>query len=104
MRPKIVLIRRIAPGTPIATIVTTLVMLTGIDVLLGGGALLATAGTSLGPAVPHPSASGALLAAGVVLAGAVGAYLLRRKLSGVLSTSARPARCSRTPAASRARP
>lgn len=81
---KIVLIRRIAPGTPIATIVTTLVMLTAIDVLLGGGALLATAGTSLGPAVPHPSASGALLAAGVVLAGAVGAYLLRRKLTGVL--------------------
>ena len=29
---KVVLIRRAVPGTPVATIVTTLVMLTGVDV------------------------------------------------------------------------
>src|SRR6478672_8694744 len=48
---KVVLVRRAVPGTAIATIVTTLLMLTAIDVVLGGGALLATASTSLGPAV-----------------------------------------------------
>ena len=57
------------PGTAIATIVTTLLMLTGIDVVLGGGALLATASTSLGPAVPRPSGVGLLIPVALVLAG-----------------------------------
>jgi len=82
---KIVLIRRLAPGTPIATIVTTLVMLTGVDVVLGGGALLATATTSLGPAVPRPSATGLLIPAAVVLAAGLAAVLARRRLPGVLA-------------------
>ena len=51
-----------------ATIVTTLVMLTAVDVVLGGGALLVTASTSLGPAVPRPSAAGAVLPALVAVA------------------------------------
>jgi uncharacterized membrane protein YbhN (UPF0104 family) len=81
---KVVLIRRIAPGTPIATIVTTLVMLTGVDVVLGLGALLVTASASLGPAVPHPNALSLLLALGLAGAAASTAYLARRRLSGVL--------------------
>jgi uncharacterized membrane protein YbhN (UPF0104 family) len=80
---KVVLIRRIAPGTPIATIVTTLLMLTGVDVVLGGGALLATASASLGPAVPHPNLTGALLALAVVAVAGVAAYLARGRLTGV---------------------
>jgi hypothetical protein len=82
---KVVLIRRIAPGTPIATIVTTLLILTGVDVLLGGGALLATASTSLGPPVPHPNATSGLLAAGVAVAAGIAVYLARRRLTGVLA-------------------
>ena len=38
-------------------------MLTAVDVVLGGGALLATASTSLGPAVPRPSGVGLLIPA-----------------------------------------
>jgi uncharacterized membrane protein YbhN (UPF0104 family) len=82
---KVVLIRRIAPGTPVATIVTTLVMLTGVDVVLGGTALLATAGTSLGPPMPHPTPTGALLAAGIAIGTGSVVYLARRRLAGVLT-------------------
>ena len=55
---KVVLIRRAVPGTAIATIVTTLLMLTAVDVVLGGGALLATASTSLGPGRARVRAAG----------------------------------------------
>ena len=82
---KVAMIRRIAPGTPIATIVTTLVMLTGVDVVLGGGALLATAATSLGPAMPRPGATGLLVPAALVVALAGAAVVARRKLRGVLA-------------------
>jgi uncharacterized membrane protein YbhN (UPF0104 family) len=81
---KVVLIRRAAPGTPIATIVTTLLMLTAVDVVVGGGALIATASASLGPAIPHPSATAVLLAVGVAGAAAIAGYLARRRLTGVL--------------------
>ena len=81
---KVVLIRRAAPGTPIATIVTTLVMLTGVDVVLGGGALIATASTSLGPALPRPSGSGLLVPAAIAIALGIAAVVARRKLPAVL--------------------
>jgi uncharacterized membrane protein YbhN (UPF0104 family) len=81
---KVVLVRRAVPGTAIATIVTTLLMLTAIDVVLGGGALLATASTSLGPAVPRPSGAGLLIPAGIVLGAGVVALIARSRLAGVL--------------------
>ncbi len=81
---KVALIRRAAPGTPIATIVTTLVMLTGVDVVLGGGALIAAASTSLGPAVPHPTGIGLLVPAALLLAVGLAAPIVRRKLPRVL--------------------
>jgi glycosyltransferase 2 family protein len=82
---KVALIRRMAPGTPIATIVTTLVMLTAVDVALGGTALLATAATSLGPALPHPGTVGLLIPAATVLALGVAALAARRRLPQVLA-------------------
>jgi uncharacterized membrane protein YbhN (UPF0104 family) len=82
---KIVLIRRAAPGTPIATIVTTLVMLTAVDVVLGGGALLVTASSSLGPAVPRPSATGVLVPAALLTVAAIAAVAARSRLAGVLA-------------------
>ena len=81
---KVVLIRRAVPGTAIATIVTTLLMLTAIDVVLGGGALLATASTSLGPAVPRPSGAGLLIPVGIALAAGAVALVARPRLAGVL--------------------
>jgi uncharacterized membrane protein YbhN (UPF0104 family) len=81
---KVVLIRRAMPGTAIATIVTTLLMLTAVDVVLGGGALLATATTSLGPAVPRPSGTGLLIPVALVAAAGVGAVFARPRLAGVL--------------------
>ena len=86
---KIVLIRRAAPGTPVATIVTTLVMLTAVDVVLGGGALIATASTSLGPAVPRPSAAGMLIPAALLVAAVIAAVVGRRRLRGVRRPHAR---------------
>ena len=81
---KVVLIRRIAPGTPIATIVTTLLMLTGVDVVLGGGALLATASArSAPPCRTRPHERPARRAASSPPRG-VAAYLARRRLTGVL--------------------
>ena len=82
---KVVLIRRAVPGTAIATIVTTLVMLTAIDVVLGGSALLATASTSLGPAVPKPSPSALLIPAALALVAGIAVYLARGRLQGALA-------------------
>jgi uncharacterized membrane protein YbhN (UPF0104 family) len=81
---KVVLIRRAVPGTAIATIVTTLLMLTAVDVVLGGGALLATASTSLGPAVPHPSGAGLVVPVALLAAGGIAAFVARSRLGGVL--------------------
>ncbi len=81
---KVVLIRRAVPGTAVATIVTTLLMLTGVDVVLGGGALLATASTSLGPAVPRPSGAGLLVPVAVLAGVGVAALVARSRLAGVL--------------------
>jgi uncharacterized membrane protein YbhN (UPF0104 family) len=81
---KVVLIRRAGPGTAIATIVTTLLMLTAVDVVLGGGALLATASTSLGPALPRPSGAGLLIPVAVVAVGGIAALLARSRLPAVL--------------------
>jgi uncharacterized membrane protein YbhN (UPF0104 family) len=81
---KVVLIRRAVPGTAIATIVTTLLMLTAVDVVLGGSALLATASTSLGPAVPRPSGPGLLIPVAIVIAGAVALLVARPRLAGVI--------------------
>jgi uncharacterized membrane protein YbhN (UPF0104 family) len=81
---KVVLIRRAVPGTAIATIVTTLLMLTAVDVVLGGGALLATASTSLGPAVPRPSGAGLLIPVALLVAGGIAAFVARSRLGGVL--------------------
>ncbi len=89
---KIALVRRAVPGTAIATIVTTLLMLTGIDIVLGGGALLATASTSLGPSVPRPSGIGLLIPVALVLA--AGAAARRRAPQARGRARARPAgRC-----------
>jgi uncharacterized membrane protein YbhN (UPF0104 family) len=82
---KVVLIRRVAPGMPVATIVTTLVTLTAVDVVLGGGALIATEATSFGPAVGAPSVAGALVAAVVVPAVGLVVFLARHRLAGVLA-------------------
>lgn len=82
---KVVLIRRAVPGTAIATIVTTLVMLTAIDVVLGGSALLATASTSLGPAVPKPSPSALLIPAALAIVAGIAVYLARGRLQGALA-------------------
>jgi uncharacterized membrane protein YbhN (UPF0104 family) len=81
---KVVLIRRAVPGTAVATIVTTLLMLTAVDVLLGGGALLATASTSLGPPVPRPSGAGLLIPAALLAAAGIAAAIARPRLAGVL--------------------
>jgi uncharacterized membrane protein YbhN (UPF0104 family) len=81
---KVVLIRRALPGTAVATIVTTLLMLTAVDVVLGGGALLATASTSLGPRVPHPSGPGLLIPVAVLAVGGLAALVVRPRLAGVL--------------------
>jgi uncharacterized membrane protein YbhN (UPF0104 family) len=81
---KIALVRRAMPGTAIATIVTTLLMLTGIDIVLGVGALLATASTSLGPTIPQPSGLGLLIPVALVLAAGAAAVVARPRLAGVL--------------------
>jgi uncharacterized membrane protein YbhN (UPF0104 family) len=81
---KVVLIRRAVHGTPVATIVTTLVVLTGVDVVLGGGALLATAFTSLGPPIPHPGPAGIAVPLALAALAATGAYAARRRLTRVL--------------------
>lgn len=81
---KIALVRRAVPGTAIATIVTTLLMLTGIDIVVGGSALLASASTSLGPSIPRPSGIGLLVPVAVVLAAGVAALVARPRLAGVL--------------------
>jgi uncharacterized membrane protein YbhN (UPF0104 family) len=81
---KVVLIRRAVPGTAIATIVTTLLMLTAIDVVLGGGALLVTASTSLGPPVPRPSGIGLLIPVALLVGGGIAAVVARQRLAGVL--------------------
>lgn len=95
---KVVLIRRAVPGTPVATIVTTLVVLTAVDVLLGGGALLATAFTSLGPAIPHPGPAGIALPLALVAALAIGAFAARRRLTGVLDQMRQGAALLKQPA------
>ena len=59
-------------------------MLTAVDVVLGGGALLATASTSLGPAVPRPSGPGLLIPVAIVVAGAVALLVARPRLAGVI--------------------
>ena len=81
---KVVLIRRAVPGTAIATIVTTLLMLTAVDVVLGGGALLATASTSLGPAVPRPSGPGVLIPVALLAVAGIAAVFARPRLAGVI--------------------
>jgi uncharacterized membrane protein YbhN (UPF0104 family) len=81
---KVVLIRRLLPGTAIATIVTTLVVLTAVDGVLGGAALLATAATSMGPQLPHPGVVQALILAGVLAVVAVALLVARRRFAHVL--------------------
>jgi uncharacterized membrane protein YbhN (UPF0104 family) len=76
---KIVLIRRALPGTAIATIVTTLLVLTGVDIVLGGSVLLATAGSSLRPPLPEPGITGLLVLAALVVVGIV-AFAARERL------------------------
>lgn len=82
---KVVLIRRAVPGTPVATIVTTLVVLTGVDVVLGGSALLATAFTSFGPPIPHPGPAGVSVPLALVALAGIAGYGARRRLSRVLA-------------------
>jgi uncharacterized membrane protein YbhN (UPF0104 family) len=94
---KIALVRRAVPGTAIATIVTTLLMLTGIDIVLGGGALLATASSSLGPSVPRPSGIGLLIPVVLVLVAGAAAVLARPRLAGVLEHVRQGAALLRSP-------
>ncbi len=103
---KVVLIRRAVPGTPVATIVTTLVVLTGVDVVLGGSALLATAFTSFGPPIPHPGPGRGRHAARTPRCSpASAAYAARRRLARRARPDA-PGRgaAAHSPAASCARP
>jgi uncharacterized membrane protein YbhN (UPF0104 family) len=81
---KVLLVRRAMPGTAIATIVTTVLLLTGVDAVLGGSALLATACTSYGPPLPRPGGLGSLIAAAVLVAAACAAFAARRRLARVL--------------------
>jgi uncharacterized membrane protein YbhN (UPF0104 family) len=78
---KVLLVRRAMPGTAIATIATTVLVLIGIDTVLGGSALLATACTSYGPALPRPGGAGALIAVAVLALAACAIYAARRKLA-----------------------
>jgi uncharacterized membrane protein YbhN (UPF0104 family) len=64
--------------------VTTLLMLTAVDVVLGGGALLATASTSLGPRVPLPGGPGLLIPIALVALAGTAALIMRPRLAGVL--------------------
>jgi uncharacterized membrane protein YbhN (UPF0104 family) len=95
---KVVLIRRAIPGTPVATIVTTLVVLTAVDVVLGGTALLATAFTPLGPAIPHPGPAGIALPLALLVVAAVAGYAARHRLTKVLDQMRQGAALLRQPA------
>jgi uncharacterized membrane protein YbhN (UPF0104 family) len=81
---RILLIRRAVPGTAVATIVTTLVLLTAVDAVLGGSALVAMASSSLGPQLPAIGRTGPMIAAAALVVGAIVAVLARRRLAGVL--------------------
>jgi uncharacterized membrane protein YbhN (UPF0104 family) len=59
-------------------------MLTAIDIVLGGSALLATASTSLGPSIPRPSGIGLLVPLAIVLVVGAAALVARPRLVGVL--------------------
>jgi uncharacterized membrane protein YbhN (UPF0104 family) len=94
---KMLLIRRAIPGTAIATIATTILCLTGVDIALGSSALVAAACTSLGPSVPHPGAAGLAIIAAVLAVGAIAAYAARGRLRGVLGDMRQGAALLRNP-------
>jgi uncharacterized membrane protein YbhN (UPF0104 family) len=81
---KMLLIRRAIPGTAIATIATTILCLTGVDIALGGSALVAAACTSVGPSVPHPGPLALAIVAAVLAVGGIAAYAARHRLRRVL--------------------
>lgn len=96
---KVLLVRRAIPGTAIATIATTVLVLIGIDTVLGGSALLASAATPYGPALPRPNGIGGLIAAAVLVALAIAIYAARHRLSRVLADARQGASLLRRPAA-----
>src|SRR5262249_5157438 len=94
---KMLLIRRAIPGAAIATIATTILCLTGVDIALGGSALVVAASTSLGPSVPHPGPIELAIIAAVLAVGVVAAYSARHRLRGVLGDVRQGAALLRTP-------